>query len=92
MSWARSKDFTSVGKPLDDYADKLYLSFQIGYVKPSPEIFEQMINDSGLNPAESVFVDDGASNIAIGQKLGFKTFQPVNGEDWRKKLDKLLKE
>ncbi len=86
MSWARSKDFTSLRKPLDDYFDKLYLSFQVGSVKPDKAIFEYMIKDTQLNPAESIFVDDGSANIEIGQELGFKTMQPINGEDWREKL------
>lgn len=92
MGWARSKNFAAAGKPLDDYVDKLYLSYQMGQVKPNREIFEMMIEDSGLIPSESIFVDDGASNVAMGQELGFKTFQPLNGEDWREKLDKILAE
>ena len=49
-----------------------------------------MIKDTGLDPAETIFVDDGASNIAMGQELGFVTLQPENGEDWRAELDKML--
>ena len=40
--------------------------------------------------SETVFVDDGASNISIGKEFGFVTLQPANGEDWREKLEKLL--
>ncbi len=46
-----------------------------------------MIKDSKLNPAETIFVDDGAANIVIGKELGFITMQPENGEDWRQKLE-----
>ena len=49
-----------------------------------------MIKDSKLNPAETIFVDDGAANIVIDKELGFITMQPENGEDWRQKLEKLL--
>ena len=52
--------------------------------------FNYMIKDSKLNPAETIFVDDGAANIVIGKELGFITMQPENGEDWRQKLEKLL--
>lgn len=91
MSWARSAAFSSAGKPLDDYADKLYLSYQIKRVKPEKEIFDYMIKDSGLIPAESLFIDDGAANIEIGRQLGFETMQPLNGEDWREALAQKLK-
>lgn len=90
MGWARSAEFTPAGKPLDAYVDKIYTSYEAGSTKPDRGIFDYMIKDSGLNPAETIFVDDGASNIAIGQALGFVTLHPENGEDWRPRLDKLL--
>ncbi|MCD7924266.1 MAG: HAD family phosphatase [Bacteroides sp.] len=88
--WARSTDFTPAGKPLDAYVDKIYTSYEAGSTKPDRGIFDHMIKDSGLNPAETLFVDDGAANITIGKELGFITLQPLNAEDWREKLEKLL--
>ena len=90
MGWARSREFTSAGRPLDDYVDKIYASYEVKCVKPDRGIFEYMIKDAALNPSETVFVDDGASNISIGKEFGFVTLQPANGEDWREKLEKLL--
>jgi len=83
MEWARSSDFSPQGKSLDEYFDKLYLSYQIGYLKPHPEIFMYMINDSGLIPSETLFIDDGLANIEMGNKLGMKTYLAINGEDFR---------
>ena len=40
---------------------------------------------------ETMFVDDGSSNIHIGKELGFETFQPENGADWREELTTILK-
>ena len=31
------------------------------------------------------------ANIQIGKGLGFETFQPKNGEDWREKMTVILK-
>ena len=90
MSWACSPDFSSKKKPLNDYCDKLYLSYQVGHTKPAPEIFDYMVNDCNIIPSETLFVDDGASNIQIGKELGFETFQPKNGEDWREKMTAIL--
>nr|WP_302830859.1 HAD family phosphatase [uncultured Bacteroides sp.] len=90
MSWARSPEFSQAGKPLDDYCEKLYLSYQIGYTKPARQIFDFMVEDSGILPAETMFVDDGAANVGIGKELGFQTFQPANGSDWRGELSALL--
>ena len=90
MSWACSPEFSSEGKPLNDYCDKLYLSYQLGHTKPAPEIFDFMIKDSHVIPSETLFVDDGSSNIHIGKELGFETFQPENGADWRQELTVIL--
>ena len=90
MGWARSNAFTSAGKPLDAYVDKIYTSYEAGSTKPDSGIFNYMIKDSKLNPAETICVDDGAANSVIGKELGFITMQPENGEDWRQKLEKLL--
>ena len=83
MSWALSPEFSPQGKTLADYFDKLYLSYQMECVKPSPSIFEAMVADSGMIPEESLFIDDGAANVQAAQKLGFKIYQPKNGEDFR---------
>jgi putative hydrolase of the HAD superfamily len=83
MSWALSPAFSPQGKSLDNYFDKLYLSYQIGYTKPHPEIYRFMFDDSGMIPSETLFIDDGIANIEIGEKLGMKTYLTANGEDFR---------
>lgn len=90
MSWACSAEFSPLGLPLNAYCDKLYLSYQMGITKPDTGIFQAMLRHSGMNPSETLFVDDGASNIQAAQSLGFHTFQPANGEDWRTALSELL--
>lgn len=90
MSWARSPEFSPAGKPLDEYCDKMYLSYQIGITKPAREIFDYMVKDSGMLPAETLFVDDGASNTRAAEELGFRAFRPENGSDWREELSAYL--
>lgn len=84
MGWAYSKDFSPEGLPLDAFFDKCYLSFQIGCAKPEPEIFNYIIKDSGMNPAETLFLDDGKANVEIGEAFGFQTYQVDQNEDLRK--------
>lgn len=90
MSWARSTEFTAAGKPLDYYVDKIYASYLVKWVKPHKEIFEHMIDDTKLNPAESIFIDDGGANVEMGRQLGFHVLQPINGEDWSDDLNQLI--
>ena len=90
MSWACSPEFSSQGKSLADYCDKLYLSYQLGCTKPDKGIFYHMLEDSGMVPSETLFVDDGDSNVRVGKELGMHTFKPKNGVDWREELSRLL--
>lgn len=90
MSWARSTDFTPARKSLDYYVDKIYASYELKMVKPQRNIFEHVIRDANIVPAESIFIDDGSANVEVGKELGFHVLQPVNGEDWRVKLNRLL--
>ena len=83
MSWVLSSEFSQQGKGIDKYFDKLYLSYQIGYTKPDPRIYEFMLDDSGMIPSETLFIDDGKANVEAGDALGMKTFQAINGEDFR---------
>ncbi len=88
--WARTSKFSTAGRPINDYFDKMYTSYEIGITKPDKGIFEFMIKDSGMIPSETLFVDDAAKNIEVGDSLGFETYQPQNKEDWRKAVDDLL--
>lgn len=82
MEWARSPRFTPEGEPLDAFFDKLYLSYEMRVVKPDREIFLDMILDAGLDPAYTLFVDDGRENVEAAAALGFPTYQPRPDEDW----------
>jgi putative hydrolase of the HAD superfamily len=83
MDWAKSPAFSPQGKSIDHFFDKIYASYQIGYTKPATEIFAFMFADAGIIPSETLFIDDGNANIEMGKKLGMKTYQPRNGEDFR---------
>ncbi|GHT34886.1 D-ribitol-5-phosphate phosphatase [Bacteroidia bacterium] len=90
LGWARSSDFTPEGRPITDYFDKIYASYEIGITKPDKRIFNYMIADNQLLPSETLFVDDGEKNITIGRLMGMLTYQPKNKEDWRDEVAKLL--
>jgi putative hydrolase of the HAD superfamily len=51
------------------------LSYQVGAVKPHPAIYQHAIATYGLNPAETLYIDDLPENIASGVAHGFRCFQ-----------------
>ncbi len=80
-------------REFDDLFDKAYFSFDLHLSKPNPEIFEFVINQHELNPSETLFIDDREDNIAVAQKLGFRTYLLQKPERVRDLFDKgLLKE
>lgn len=43
-------------------------------VKPEPRIYEILLKRYGLNPAETLFVDDRPANVAAAERLGIRGF------------------
>lgn len=52
---------------------KEYYSHEIGLRKPQQAIFEYVIRESNLIPAETLFVDDSPANINTAKAMGFNT-------------------
>ena len=90
IDWARTSDFSEAGLPITSYFDKLYISYEMKCTKPGRLIYEQLILDSGINPSETLFVEDGIRNINTAKELGFQTFQVKNTDDWREALTVIL--
>lgn len=82
MGWAFSDKFSPEGKPISDFFDKYFLSFQMGYAKPDKKIFD-MIIEAGVKPEETLFLDDGQKNIDVAQELGFQVYLANQDEDLR---------
>lgn len=91
MKWAKSEDFSPTKEPIEAFFDKCYLSYEIGHAKPEKAIYEHIIKDSGMNPAETLFFDDGEANIKAAQELGFQTYLTNQEEDLKKVIDQIIK-
>jgi glucose-1-phosphatase len=51
---------------------KVYYSNELGLRKPGPEVFEKVISDSGINPQNTLFLDDTKTNIETARSLRIK--------------------
>lgn len=58
-----------------DYFDQLFLSYQIGHMKPSEAVFKYVIDALETAPANIAFFDDGQRNVAVARKMGLQAFQ-----------------
>jgi glucose-1-phosphatase len=53
--------------------EKAYFSHEVHLRKPNADIFEYVVNDSGIKPQETLFIDDFIENIETARRLGFQT-------------------
>lgn len=67
---------------VEDYFEKAYLSYEMHMVKPEADIFKAVIEDAGIEPQETLFIDDSELNCKAAQELGSSTYTAKAGEDW----------
>jgi len=60
--------------------EKVYLSFEMGQRKPDVEIFETVVREQGLNPSETLFIDDSIQHIEGARKAGLHAHHLAGGE------------
>jgi putative hydrolase of the HAD superfamily len=60
--------------------DHIFLSFEMGLMKPAKEAFEHVIHISGYFAEDILFLDDNQEHVATARGLGFQAYQ-VSGED-----------
>jgi len=58
----------------DHLFEKVYYSHLMGKRKPEIEIFEQVLTENNLDPAETLFIDDSPQHIEGAKKLGIQTY------------------
>ncbi|GAB2977231.1 HAD family phosphatase [Mucilaginibacter puniceus] len=58
----------------DDLFEKVYYSHLVGKRKPDSEIFEQVLCENNLEPAETLFIDDSPQHLETAKKLGMQTY------------------
>jgi putative hydrolase of the HAD superfamily len=66
----------------DDYV----LSFEIGSMKPQPEIYREALKRGGADAEETVFIDDMEENVKAARTLGFKGILYEPDSDLEKEL------
>lgn len=83
--------FTKDGLTVNDYFDEIFLSCDLGMVKPDDDIYQEMIQQlrskqelSGINPADILFIDDSAKNCAAAEKNGIMTYHDKKGDTWQR--------
>lgn len=71
-----SREFIDFLRRADVYAlfDGEVVSCEEGTVKPEPRIYRILLDRYGLTPADTLFIDDRAANIAAAREAGIDGF------------------
>lgn len=51
------------------------ISSRVGHCKPEPAIYQHLLTTYGLDPAQTVFIDDVEANVAAAATFGIKTIR-----------------
>lgn len=58
---------------LDDYFNVVLVSYEVGYTKPDPRIYELCLSRLGVPAPSALFVDDRPENVEGARRLGLET-------------------
>ena len=72
---------------LEEIADKIYYSWQTGFVKPDVRAYQNILDENNLKPEECIYFDDSEENIKVSTQLGIKSFIFKDPEDTREILE-----
>lgn len=66
---------TSGHEDLNKLVFEVYMSHKIGERKPDKGAYEYVIENSKIDPKQTLFIDDLVENLEAAEKLGFQTEQ-----------------
>ena len=69
------RDTWAAAQPAFDWLEGLActtLSFEVGRIKPEPEIYLECLAALGAEPGETLFVDDKPANVEAARQLGIE--------------------
>ena len=69
--------------------DGVVFSYQVGSIKPEPEIYQTLLENFHLVPEESVFLDDKPENLKAAAQFGIHTIQFTTLDAAKDALQKL---
>ncbi|MEM6717441.1 MAG: HAD-IA family hydrolase, partial [Cyanobacteria bacterium P01_C01_bin.147] len=77
LSNTNSAHYKRLRDRYDFYApfEQVFLSHNIGLMKPDPAIFYHVLTVLNIAPHEAAFFDDGARNVAAANSVGINAYQ-----------------
>ncbi len=70
------------GDSVDDYFERCFLSYELHLRKPAEAIYTTVLRLAGLDPAETIFIDDNEQNVLAASMVGMHTFHERDDHRW----------
>lgn len=86
-SQARNDFFCYKDLTVNDFFDKIFLSYELGVEKPAPELYRQVIDGLGVPADEILFFDDSEVNCEAARQCGMQSLLAPAGSEWFKYFD-----
>lgn len=80
--WSCKHAFPYKGFDVSDYFEQTFLSYEMKQTKPDKDIFVTVLDEAGILPEETLFIDDSELNCKSAAELGISTFISRDGKDW----------
>ncbi|WP_196801592.1 HAD-IA family hydrolase [Segatella baroniae] len=64
------RQIEELGMHVEDCFDDVFLSYAMHVAKPDADIYRQMILSTGIQPEETLYLDDRVENVEAGKKMG----------------------
>ncbi len=79
-------EFIKDNFPILQFFNDFVLSYEVGFVKPSAEIFRAAVEKAGCAAGECFFTDDKEANIAGAVKFGINAVQFVSAAQFEREI------
>jgi len=77
-------------KIFDNVFDKIYISANMGEIKPEKEFYNKILQELNISPNEMLFLDDSLKNIQGAKDCGIYSIHVTKEIDILKEIENLL--
>jgi len=71
---------------IDKYFHHIFLSYEMGILKPDIEAYKYVIDKLDCTPEEIIFFDDNEANVQVAIDSGMKAYRVIGFDDLKTKL------
>ena len=88
--YSQEKIFPEAGICTDSLFERVFLSYEMHMLKPSEEIFRQVVKDAAIDASETLFIDDAELNCKAAESTGLNVIHSPKGNEWLDIVNELL--